>query len=800
MTKSRDNQGDKWRRILTKKHHHNTESDIFIGLSRNNLDEATHLAEDTVIAEATHKALTDKEKMIEQGRMYLKLMVDASRAADLPEDLALNKIQFNFCVKGLATKKDEIEKAIEMYLTHSFKEDRRFNSHEKSKINNIERPFKLLSTPDATRLHEYTDTLYLRGKSFYEAAKMIVDHTQVKNNDILNDNLKSLFTAYESHIQSTQVKSEQQAYYDAFINALKDFLQVNIYPDMKDKEVLKYLKSAETINNIKEKNCHITFSGDLTNPKMLEGNISVQMDQPLTQFKYLSKEQQQAWIEAIQKYQTNPQDKKIPVWFKRLPDFEKNVWINRLMDSNGKPNMDAHMCPVVKKEGIPGLRNLALSSFATMTYEKGAVSKKSISNKSVRSSNLVVQNKEKTSELSEGEKALTAMNIEQVNHIYDMMKDKNKNNAQERQSKEEDFTTIWGAHYPQYVLYQTLLRVKGGGDDYVIGHKNEAIEKTKNNSYITLHQSNHCIGSPHDLAHGIMHLAGANTKTMDHVSEPVNDFINRIVGKAFASELKIKNISDDATKKTVLNVMNPLLEAAKKGSFTIEMFKDAISNSPTLKNYTVSDDTLTSHIRTKQMDGLKRVLLSLNMYAQIHQKPTSYKKNYQLHMAALEELIYQDTGNRMQSSCKSGKDREGVAKTYRNAMIKYFNLYDGQLPPPKENAEGDRKKFINIFIELFITNHQARLAELNASGCQGLKSLVNVLPKDIKMAVKEDERIQQLLGMHKDNSALNTMGQSNVKADAGTYQSAKEAYSKLIEGAMLNQNADKKNASITSHH
>jgi hypothetical protein len=167
------------------------------------------------------------------------------------------------------------------------------------------------------------------------------------------------------------------------------------------------------------------------------------------------------------------------------------------------------------------------------------------------------------------------------------------------------------------------------------------------------------------------------------------------------------------------------------------------------------------------------------MYSQINNKTSCFKKKYQLHMAALEEIIYQDTGNRVQSSCKSGKDREGIEKCYRNAMLAFFSQYH-YLPPAKENSNGDRKKFIDIFVEIFKTHHQARLAELNAHGCEGQKALFNILPKDIWTVLCKDGN--ELLQAHAENSSLNDLGKSKVKPDTKTYEEAKQQYEKVIKG------------------
>jgi hypothetical protein len=324
-------------------------------------------------------------------------------------------------------------------------------------------------------------------------------------------------------------------------------------------------------------------------------------------------------------------------------------------------------------------------------------------------------------------------------------------------------TTTGGFSYPEperipFVLCQTLVRKIGGGDDNVIKHKTVAIEAANQaNNNQRIFGSNHCIGTPAKVSkafHLAMHLAGANTIGMQHIEAPLRQFMEDAVNHAVSSQNDFAAID-----------------------FLIDVRKKACNGNLTSND--ISDIPEKTGLSVHQEKTLSRVLQATNMYAKETGKKSSYNKTHQLHMAALENIIYEDTGNCVQSSCKSGKDREGVLKNYRNAMRAFYDKYD-VLPPSTNKNEpfpGARAEFVKLFVEFFKTHHQARLAELNAAGCQGQKALSNILPKDIMKQLKNDPEGQALLKTHKQNSALNDIGHSAVKADPVELERVKDTYS-----------------------
>lgn len=122
---------------------------------------------------------------------------------------------------------------------------------------------------------------------------------------------------------------------------------------------------------------------------------------------------------------------------------------------------------------------------------------------------------------------------------------------------------------------------------------------------------------------------------------------------------------------------------------------------------------------------------------------------------AAYELILTNKSNGMgASSCKSGKDREGVVRLYVDTIISYTAIYNEiPLPSDTKNEPAKRERFINLFVDVFAKNHFAALASANSPYSFGLKSLGGVLPKDIKEAV--EARFPGIFETHKNLSALN---------------------------------------------
>lgn len=120
------------------------------------------------------------------------------------------------------------------------------------------------------------------------------------------------------------------------------------------------------------------------------------------------------------------------------------------------------------------------------------------------------------------------------------------------------------------------------------------------------------------------------------------------------------------------------------------------------------------------------------------------KNQRELHLAALEELITVRLNGISYGSCVSGKDRKGLQTMYVDAMEIYYHLYNEF--PKYDDVGGKRKHFVDIFVQLFLTQHQQMNAGQNAIGADGIKTPSAYLPEDIQAAIKERAGNLEILG------------------------------------------------------
>ena len=113
-------------------------------------------------------------------------------------------------------------------------------------------------------------------------------------------------------------------------------------------------------------------------------------------------------------------------------------------------------------------------------------------------------------------------------------------------------------------------------------------------------------------------------------------------------------------------------------------------------------------------------------------------------LASLEELLINLMGGLTHASCYSGKDRRGMQLMFEDAILWHFVKFK-KLPPlqmlgyPMDNGsrnDEQQNQFITSCAQLFLSAHHMSLAEDNAAGCCGLKSIENVLPNNILAQIK----------------------------------------------------------------
>ena len=152
-----------------------------------------------------------------------------------------------------------------------------------------------------------------------------------------------------------------------------------------------------------------------------------------------------------------------------------------------------------------------------------------------------------------------------------------------------------------------------------------------------------------------------------------------------------------------------------------------------IKNYGKESNSVLS---STQADKLYRIEQALSDYRAIrNDKGKNLNQGKQLFLSSLEQIITSELGGISHSSCKSGKDREGMKLLHTDAMRTYRTMYEEL---PKVTDTGDKRhNFVNIMADLFLSNHQQYVADQNAPGCNGLKAITAVMPSDLITKVKE---------------------------------------------------------------
>jgi hypothetical protein len=293
------------------------------------------------------------------------------------------------------------------------------------------------------------------------------------------------------------------------------------------------------------------------------------------------------------------------------------------------------------------------------------------------------------------------------------------------------FTEMWGgiqwskAIKPEKIkvpiLYQTLLSPLG---PLGIGKGETSMFKIKYEQFALIEMiiadtygSNSLIELiPINTNYGVNSLAQGLLGVF--LGKPVNNVsaIKDIIGCAIAYfEVIILLSQNPQTKEKIENFIWHLRE------LKINFFQNSLNSSlfKGVNNINLGDWKLQ-----------ERVIYIVHGFLAYLKMQRNKRNTINLFLAALENSLISKMGGLSLSSCKSGKDRNGLLQLIADALEIYFVRY-GTMPPLMENKcnSPGRKKFDEIVSVLFKSGHQAIMASTNAQGCVGLKSVQDVLPK-----------------------------------------------------------------------
>ena len=110
-------------------------------------------------------------------------------------------------------------------------------------------------------------------------------------------------------------------------------------------------------------------------------------------------------------------------------------------------------------------------------------------------------------------------------------------------------------------------------------------------------------------------------------------------------------------------------------------------------------------------------------------RPLQSGRNKDLFSAALCHYVTEKLGGSVITNCKSAKDRTGLEIIMADAIDIYVRIY-GECPEYDESDTTKRRQFLDIFKDIFDSQHHQLIASDNSPGSQGIKD-EGMLDEDI---------------------------------------------------------------------
>jgi hypothetical protein len=396
----------------------------------------------------------------------------------------------------------------------------------------------------------------------------------------------------------------------------------------------------------------------------------------------LSEEKKQEFLNIVRHERGDREAKhvKIPEWFNIMPQIEKDLFLKTFKDAEKINDITAKASTISSKlRTIPGVANFSRHIFMIMD-KSGNVSTQ---DQRLRSS--MVASRDLPKDKTQLREEFTRHNIEQ---IIDTM-------IEEQISKQ---IQILGKDYnPEKpvvipVLMQTLITPFKEPDSSLFRDKEAVIKRLRkkyedeSNEKKGIKYKLEFISTNHPLNPGRFIKPTSATGYLAADQKNPNDVDVYIIADKNTDEITaLTDIAMDlATKR-------PELLIAQKAGIAATALKEAL-------------------------------------------KWTRWNNERELYISALEQITTSLVGGIAYGSCVSGKDRKGIETMYTDAMRLYLDRY-GKIPPISNTNIEDRKNFIDIFTEIYVTRHQHENAGQNAPGADGIKTPHLYLPYDMLAAI-----------------------------------------------------------------
>ncbi|MBT4885217.1 MAG: hypothetical protein HON55_03580, partial [Legionellales bacterium] len=163
--------------------------------------------------------------------------------------------------------------------------------------------------------------------------------------------------------------------------------------------------------------------------------------------------------------------------------------------------------------------------------------------------------------------------------------------------------------------------------------------------------------------------------------------------------LKHSGEKHDKQMKKLINAYKKIKETCELSDDYYDLTKLIESDITELEDFLKIDDVGISKLNS----NLKLSLNSITEYIKLYQNSMqNIPENEQILLASYANMMVNassGSSSRVETHCKSGRDRTFVVQIYEQAMQAYFMQHEKL--PVANDIKGNREKFVNVYVELF---------------------------------------------------------------------------------------------------
>ncbi len=539
----------------------------------------------------------------------------------------------------------------------------------------------------------YQDALKLRAENYKNAALFLLDQVDHIEQDEKTNIIDNINKKYEAFCLSSEEKTKKKL--SEYVTELSNCFAP--YNSKLSKAIgFKDLIFAENLLNWQRKRKVVVTINKFKHPTEAEKepHTLVQFDVPQIKLTESQKDEFK---------RCNSDDK--PLWFQSLPSWERSYWGKLISDLDGDISSELGCMPSTLRH-YPGLANFMVHGVAI--YKEGKRTFHLMRKRSSIIYPIEIEDKEEADRIA----------VENIKQLVESYEPDNSIN-------------------PINLLLQTLvsplthLPIPEGYERVMLEEKKKAAKKyAKENTNINVIETNHPFSKVSldikvrdvKLSRGLK-VRGVFYKNEDYsgaiknILRMVNEYFNQLP----KGELKT-HLQSSVTK------LQDQIDQSK--------LSEKLDDFP--EPWLVFEKLNSQEVDSELVMGTAIILYCCRAYIELHFLEN--KKDF-LHVkliSALEEIIVALCPSSIaHASCKSGKDRRAVLLMLEDTMCLFFHFFR-KMDIKNDNSSNMKNYFADIFVSLFESGHHQMLAEYNACGCFGLKSVEKALPDFIFEKIHED--------------------------------------------------------------